>query len=173
MNYGLTLCLRESELKLTLEGIFRFLFFSPNGRTCHRFVISLCKTTRTEAAAPHLLGRRDALLLVELGGLLGLDLQAEALLEGLVLQHEGRAEPEVVGLAQVLQHAGPDGDGGHALRHGLHEAVQGARLAVALHLVAAAAQERADLPRQGLPGEEGERRQLNSIQPHPSIIPPI
>lgn len=99
---------------------------------------------------PHLLGWSDALLLVELGCLLGLDLQAQPLLEGLVLQHQGGAEPEVVGLAQVLEDTGPDGDGRDALGHGLHKAVEGTGLAVPLHLVAAAAQEWADLARQSL-----------------------
>lgn len=100
----------------------------------------------------HLLRWRDALLLVELCALLGLDVQAEALLESLRLQHEGGAQPQVVRLAQVLQHARPDGDGRHALRHGLHEAVERARLAVPLRLVAAAAQKRAHLAAQRLPG---------------------
>ena len=106
-------------------------------------------------AGPHLLGWSDALLLIELGCLLGLDLQAQPLLKGLVLQHQGGAEPEVVGLAQVLEDAGPDGDGRDALGHGLHEAVEGAGLAVPLHLVAAAAQERADLARQSLKPKRG------------------
>ena len=104
----------------------------------------------------HLLWWRDALLLVELGALLGLDVQAEALLEGLRLQHERGAQPQVVRLAQVLEHARPDGDGRHALRHGLHEAVERAGLAVALRLMAAAAQERAHLATQCLPGS-GQR----------------
>lgn len=98
----------------------------------------------------HLLGRRDALLLVELHSLLGLHLQAQALLKGLVLQHERGPQPEVVRLAQVLQDAGPDGDRGHALGHGFHKTVQRTGLTVALHLVAAAAQERADLACQRL-----------------------
>lgn len=67
-----------------------------------------------------------------------------------MLEHQGGAEPEVVGLPQVLEDAGPDGDGGDALGHGLHEAVERAGLAVPLHLVAAAAQEGADLARQSL-----------------------
>ena len=60
-----------------------------------------------------------------------------------------------MGLAQVLEDAGPDGDGRHALRHSLHEAVEGAGLAVPLHLVAATAQERADLARQSLKPKRG------------------
>jgi len=98
----------------------------------------------------HLLGGRDALLLVELGALLVLVVQAEALLRGLLLQHQSGAQPQVVRLAQVLEHTGPDGDGGHALGHGLHEAVQGTGLTVPLGLVAAAAQEGTHLSRQGL-----------------------
>lgn len=97
-----------------------------------------------------LLRRRDALLFVELCAGLGLAVQTQALLEGLLLQHEGGAQPQVVRLAQILQHAGPDGDGGHALGHGFHEAVQGAGLAVPLGLVTAAAQERTHLAGQSL-----------------------
>lgn len=53
-------------------------------------------------------------------------------------------------LPQVLQDAGPDGNRRDALGHGLHEAVERAGLAVPLHLVAATAQERADLTGQSL-----------------------
>ena len=101
-------------------------------------------------AGPHLLRWSDALLLIKLRCLFGLNLQAQPFLKGLVLEHQGGAEPEVVGLPQVLEHAGPDGDGRDTLGHGLHEAVEGAGLAVPLHLVAAAAQEWADLARQSL-----------------------
>ena len=84
---------------------------------------------------------RDALLLVELGALLGFAVQAEALLKGLLLQHQRGAQPEVVRLAQVLEHAGPDGNRRHTLGHGLHKAVEGTGLTVPLGLVAATAQE--------------------------------
>ena len=110
------------------------------------------------STCPYLLGRADALLLVELGALLGLAVQAEALLEGLLLQHDGGAQPQVVGLAQVLEHARSYGDGRHALGHGLHEAVEGGGLAVTLCLVAAAAQEGAHLARQRLDGGQGSGR---------------
>lgn len=59
-------------------------------------------------------------------------------------------------LPQVLQDTGSDGNRGHALGHGLHEAVQGAGLTVPLHLVAAAAQERADLSGQSLKAKSME-----------------
>lgn len=53
-------------------------------------------------------------------------------------------------LPQILQNAGPDGNWGDTLGHGLDEAVQRAGLTIPLHLVAAAAQERADLTSQSL-----------------------
>lgn len=65
----------------------------------------------------------DALLLIELCALLGFTVQTETFFKGLLLQHECGAQPQVVGLAQVLQDAGADGDGRHALGHGFHEAV--------------------------------------------------
>lgn len=89
----------------------------------------------------YLLRRCDAFLLIELCALLGLAVQAEALLKGLLLQHQSGAQPQVVCLAQVLQHTRADGNRGHALRHGLHKAVESAGLAVPLGLVAATAQE--------------------------------
>lgn len=99
---------------------------------------------------PHLLRWSYALLLIKFRRLLRLNLQAQTFLKSLVLKHQRGAEPKVVRLPQVLQHAGPDGNRGDALGHGLHEAVEGAGLTVPLHLVAAAAQERADLTGQSL-----------------------
>lgn len=113
---------------------------------------------RTEEKCPtgsgstecYLLRWSDALLLIKLCALLGFAVQAQALFKGLLLQHEGGAQPQVVGFAQVLQHTGPDGDGRHTLRRSFNKAVQGAGLAVPLGLVAAAAQERAHFTRQSL-----------------------
>ena len=82
--------------------------------------------------------------------MLRLNLQTQTFFKSLVLEHQGGAEPEVVGLPQVLEDAGPDGDGVDALGHGFHEAVERTGLAVPLHLVAAAAQEGADLARPSL-----------------------
>lgn len=98
----------------------------------------------------YLLRGCDALLLVELGALFGFDVKAEAFLEGLLFEHEGGAEPQIVRLAEVLEHARPDWDRRNTLRHGFHKAVERTGLAVSLSLVTAAAQERAHLPRQGL-----------------------
>lgn len=47
----------------------------------------------------YLLRGRDALLLVELCALFGFDVKAEAFLEGLLFQHESRAEPQIMCLA--------------------------------------------------------------------------
>lgn len=86
-------------------------------------------------------------MLIKFCCLFRLDLQTQSFFKGLMFQHQRRTEPEIVGFTQVLQDAGSDGNGGHALRHGFHKAVEGAGLAVALHLVAAAAQEGADFTR--------------------------
>jgi hypothetical protein len=95
---------------------------------------------------PYLLWWSDALLFVELvGALFGLAVKAEALLKGLLFQHQSGAQPQIVSLPQVLQHTGPDGDRGHTLGHCLHEAVKGTGLAVPLSLVAPTAQERTHL----------------------------
>lgn len=91
----------------------------------------------------HLLRWCDTLLLVDLGTLFGFRVETEALFKGLLLQHKSGSQPQVVRLAQVFEHAGTHGDGGHTLRHGFDEAVQGAGLTISLSLVAAAAQERA------------------------------
>lgn len=124
-------------------------FTVPNLKSLGRCLLGP-RSHQQSKAGPHLLRRSDALLLVKLGCLLGLNLQAQPFLKGLVLEHQGGAEPEVVGLPQVLEHAGPDGDGRDTLGHGLHKAVESAGLAVPLHLVAAAAQEWADLASQSL-----------------------
>lgn len=113
----------------------------------------------TDGTRSHLLRRRYALLLIKLGCLLRFDRQTQPLLEGLVLQHQCRAEPEVVSLPQVLQHTGAHGDRGDALGHGFHKAVQRTWLAVTLHLMTATAQERTDLPGQSLQ-VKGERAQV-------------
>ena len=78
----------------------------------------------------YLLSWSDALLFG-----LGLAVQAEALLKGLLFQH----------LPQVLQHTGPDGNRRHTLGHGLHEAVEGTGRAVPLSLVAPTARVRTHL----------------------------
>lgn len=95
---------------------------------------------------PYLLWWSDALLFVELvGALFGLAVQAEALLKGLLFQHQSGAQPQFVSLPKVLQHTGPDGDKRHTLGHGLHEAAEGTGRAVPLSLVAPTAQERTHL----------------------------
>lgn len=98
----------------------------------------------------HLLRWCYALLLIKLGCLLWFDGQTQPLLEGLVLQHQCRPEPEVVSFSQVLQHTGSHGDWWDALGHGFYKAVQCAGLTVSLYLMTATAQEGADLPRQSL-----------------------
>jgi hypothetical protein len=65
-------------------------------------------------------------------------------------------------LSQVLQHTGSHGDGWDALGHGFHKAVQCAGLTVSLNLMTAAAQERADLPRQRL---EPKTELFHSLNP--------
>lgn len=104
----------------------------------------------------YLLRRRNALLLIKLCALLGFTVQTQAFFKGLLLQHEGGAQPEVVRLAQILQHARPDGNRRDTLGHGFHKAVQGAGLAVPLGLVTATAQERTHFTRQSL----GTRKEL-------------
>jgi hypothetical protein len=117
---------------------------------CVRVCMCGCACATLQARCPHLLWRCYALLLIELCGLLWLYLQAQTFLEGLMLQHQRGAEPEIVCLSQVLQYTGSDGDRGNTLGHGFHEAVQRTGLTVPLHLVTATAQEWADLPCEGL-----------------------
>lgn len=108
------------------------------------------KKLSKHALTLYLLRWCDALLFVELRALFGLAMQAEALLKGLLLQHQSRAKPEVVCLSQVLQNTWTDGNRRNALGHGFHKAVQGTGLAVSLSQVATAAQEWTHFPWQSL-----------------------